>query len=75
MVVRYQRVITTAVLAVLFLCFSGDSEHGQQVIVVLNGNSEGRVFDGLGATSAGASSRLLIDYCPSPSMRNSPKSS
>jgi hypothetical protein len=30
--------------------------------VVLDGNSKGRVFDGLGAASAGASSRLLIDY-------------
>jgi O-glycosyl hydrolase len=30
--------------------------------VVLDGNSAGRVFDGLGAVSAGASSRLLIDY-------------
>jgi O-glycosyl hydrolase len=30
--------------------------------VVLDGNSAGRVFDGLGAASAGASSRLLIDY-------------
>ena len=30
--------------------------------IVLDGNSKGRVFDGLGAASAGASSRLLIDY-------------
>lgn len=30
--------------------------------VVLDGASKGRVFDGLGAASAGASSRLLIDY-------------
>jgi hypothetical protein len=34
----------------------------QQTSVVLDGNSKGRVFDGLGAASAGASSRLLIDY-------------
>lgn len=34
----------------------------QQTDVVLNGSSSGRVFDGLGAVSAGASSRLLIDY-------------
>ncbi|HEY2469580.1 MAG TPA: hypothetical protein VGI45_17295 [Terracidiphilus sp.] len=34
----------------------------QQVHVELNGNASGRVFDGLGAVSAGASSRLLIDY-------------
>ena len=30
--------------------------------VILNGNSPGRTFEGLGALSAGASSRLLIDY-------------
>jgi galactosylceramidase len=35
---------------------------GQQVTVVLDGASKGRIFDGLGAASAGASSRLLIDY-------------
>jgi hypothetical protein len=34
----------------------------EQTSVVLDGNSKGRVFDGLGAASAGASSRLLIDY-------------
>ena len=36
--------------------------HGQQTAVVLDGASKGRIFDGLGAASAGASSRLLIDY-------------
>ena len=37
--------------------------HGEQAArIVLDGNSSGRTFDGLGAVSAGASSRLLIDY-------------
>jgi hypothetical protein len=31
-------------------------------VVTLDGHSKGRKFDGLGAVSAGASSRLLIDY-------------
>src|SRR5438105_4484888 len=35
---------------------------GQQTEIVLDGKSTGRVFDGIGALSAGASSRLLIDY-------------
>ncbi len=35
---------------------------GQRTKIVLDGNSRGRVFDGVGALSAGASSRLLIDY-------------
>jgi hypothetical protein len=30
--------------------------------IVINGNDKGRIFDGIGALSAGASSRLLIDY-------------
>ena len=30
--------------------------------VVLDGASPGRIYDGIGAASAGASSRLLIDY-------------
>src|SRR6202007_2062446 len=34
----------------------------QQVQVELNGDANGRVFDGLGAASAGASSRFVIDY-------------
>jgi len=36
--------------------------NSQQTNVVLDGTSKGRVFDGIGAASAGASSRLLIDY-------------
>jgi len=35
---------------------------GQQTQIALDGHSTGRIFDGLGAASAGASSRLLIDY-------------
>jgi O-glycosyl hydrolase len=46
----------------LTFCMAGVIAHGQQTNVVLDGNSKGRVFDGLGAASAGASSRLLIDY-------------
>src|SRR5271165_6833207 len=46
----------------LVVCFTGAAAGGQQTQVVLDGNSKGRVFDGLGAASAGASSRLLIDY-------------
>ena len=44
------------------LCFWVAAANGQQTSVVLDGNSGGRIFDGLGAASAGASSRLLIDY-------------
>ena len=33
-----------------------------QALIQINGEGEGRVFDGIGTVSAGASSRLLIDY-------------
>ena len=49
-----------SVLSVLYLLAAVAS--AQQTQVVLDGNGSGRVFDGLGAASAGASSRLLIDY-------------
>jgi hypothetical protein len=47
-------------LFVLALCAT--VANSQQTSIVLDGNSKGRTFDGLGAASAGASSRLLVDY-------------
>lgn len=49
-------------LLVLAIGFASVVANGQNISVVLDGNSPGRVFDGIGAVSAGASSRLLIDY-------------
>ena len=54
--------IYAAVVMLLALCFHGVRANGQQTVVILDGASKGRVFDGLGVASAGASSRLLIDY-------------
>jgi hypothetical protein len=45
-----------------FLCFVGAIANSQQTNILLDGKSKGRVFDGIGGVSAGASSRLLIDY-------------
>ena len=53
--------IQVALITALLYC-SPTCAPGQQTQVVLDGSSKGRVFDGLGAASAGASSRLLIDY-------------
>ena len=36
--------------------------HAQQKSITLDGQSTGRIFEGLGALSAGASTRLLVDY-------------
>jgi galactosylceramidase len=52
-------------LVILYSCAivcSTPTLWAQQTEIVLDGNSTGRMFDGLGALSAGASSRLLIDY-------------
>ena len=47
----------------LLLCSSATPPvHGQMKTVIIDGSSKGRIFDGIGALSAGASSRLLIDY-------------
>src|SRR5208282_4651310 len=51
-----------AVLLLLAFSLPVATAIGQQTHVVLDGNASGRVFDGLGAVSAGASSRLLVDY-------------
>ena len=49
-------------LAMAALVCTATGVLSQQVQIELNGDASGRVFDGLGAASAGASSRLLIDY-------------
>jgi hypothetical protein len=43
-------------------CLIFGADHNPQTTVTLDGASKGRIYDGLGAVSAGASSRLLIDY-------------
>jgi len=57
-----RRTMLAASLLGLTLCLSGLAGYSQQTRVNIDGNSKGRVFDGLGAASAGASSRLLVDY-------------
>src|ERR1035437_9263744 len=52
--------LITALIGLTML--TGVTANSQQTSIVLDGNSKGRVFDGLGAASAGASSRLLINY-------------
>jgi hypothetical protein len=45
------------------LCGCARPHRGQPATAItLNGHGAGRVFDGIGGVSAGASSRLLIDY-------------
>jgi galactosylceramidase len=54
---------TPKILAVIIcLALATSPEKPSEVYVVIDGKSPGRVFEGIGALSAGASSRLLIDY-------------
>lgn len=60
--VRKQTLVSQCFPALLAIavCAAAYAQTGQSV--VLDGRSSGRNFDGIGAVSAGASSRLLIDY-------------
>lgn len=62
--VRAARIILVAALAVSYVATPalGAPRSAAAQEVTLDGRSPGRTFDGIGALSAGASSRLLIDY-------------
>lgn len=50
------------IIAVLAMAHAGAGRLLGQVRLAIDGDSPGRIFEGIGALSAGASSRLLIDY-------------
>ena len=59
-----QRRTAIAVLSVLLAmaaAVSGMRGYAQDKTIAIDGRSAGRIFDGLGALSAGASTRLLVD--------------
>lgn len=58
--VKWSATFVSAFLALVFT--TPGVRLNAQTAVTLDGGSKGRIFDGLGAASAGASSRLLIDY-------------
>lgn len=51
-----------SVLSHLFIAALAAAASAAELSVTIDGTSPGRVFEGVGALSAGASSRLLIDY-------------
>jgi hypothetical protein len=59
---RHQGTGLSGVLLAATLCLCVLPAIAQQTRVVLDGKSGGRTFEGLGALSAGASTRLLVDY-------------
>jgi len=48
--------------ASLLVCLALTGCQARGTVVHIDGNASGRTFDGFGAVSAGASSRLLLDY-------------
>ena len=57
------RGVSISVIQWLVLCLViALTAQAQTSTITLNGAGTGRVFEGLGGVSAGASSRLLIDY-------------
>jgi hypothetical protein len=51
-----------AIAGLFFVSMAGLSGCSHATTIVLDGTSQGRVYQGIGALSAGASSRLLYDY-------------
>jgi hypothetical protein len=59
---RRTAIAVLAVLLAMAAAISGMRGYAQDKTIVMDGHSAGRIFDGLGALSAGASTRLLVDY-------------
>jgi hypothetical protein len=54
--------VKTVVYCCAFLISFASGASSADVTITIDSNASGRTFEGLGAVSAGASSRLLIDY-------------
>ena len=59
---RRTAITVFSVLLAMAEAISGMRGYAQDKTIVIDGRSAGRIFDGLGALSAGASTRLLVDY-------------
>jgi len=51
-----------SISALILISATSATAQARDAVIVLDANATGSIFDGLGAVSAGASSRLLIDY-------------
>jgi len=60
---KHRNVFTFLATAILFSLFSCNKQAPvQKTDIKIDGSSKGRIFEGIGGVSAGASSRLLVDY-------------
>lgn len=57
-----QKPYLAAAVAALLFAISAGSQPNLKTTIVLNPHAPGRIFEGIGALSAGASTRLLVDY-------------
>jgi len=57
-----QRPALILALSVVLVSFASCRRPFQKTEIKIDGTGKGRIFEGIGAVSAGASSRLLIDY-------------
>jgi hypothetical protein len=58
------RFVCAVTVGAITLGMAATAQKPATMNVQVNGNDKGRIFQGIGALSAGASSRLLIDYPP-----------
>jgi hypothetical protein len=55
------KILSSLAIMILFV-LSSPAAHATDTTIVLDGAAGGKIFEGIGALSAGASSRLLYDY-------------
>lgn len=63
--ITFKNIIITLCLSLLVHAAAGQAnsiQTGASRVINIDGNGSGMIFDGIGAVSAGSSSRLLIDY-------------
>lgn len=54
--------VTLSIICWFFLSVHAQNDITKSDTIIIDGEGEGRIFQGIGAVSAGASSRLLYDY-------------
>src|ERR1700761_892606 len=59
---HFARFAVSSAVSFLLALSVACSSHSGDTAIVLDGSGTGRIFEGIGAASAGASSRLLYDY-------------
>jgi Glycosyl hydrolase family 59 len=59
---RLKMKLLCSMAIMIFFGLASPAAHATDTTIVLDGAAKGKIFEGIGALSAGASSRLLYDY-------------